>query len=151
MVAKSTITVAHWAVLSWLHWVRSLLLSPSSTLSIWENPVDLKMRCMSFRFFFKCKIMLIKRKKNSPPEALFTRSCNYSSFAPDSAPRANEFIDNVTGMQGKGFGTAQNGALWIEGFVQPQPRSFCPHSKTLTEHGGTFPRLTDGIMATVSY
>jgi len=55
--------------------------------------------------------MLIKRKKNSPPEALFTRSCNYSSFAPDSAPRANEFIDNVTGMQGKGFGTAQNGAL----------------------------------------
>lgn len=63
MVAKSTITMAHCAVLSWLHWVRSLLLSPSSTLSNWENPVDLKMRCMSFQFFFKCKIMLIKRKK----------------------------------------------------------------------------------------
>lgn len=145
MVAKSTITVAQCTVLSWLHCVRSFLLSPSSILSIWENPVDLKLRCMSSQFFFNAKLCYLKKKRKKK------QSCNYSSFAPDSAPRANEFVDNVTRIQGKGFGTAQNGALWIEGFIQPQPRSFCLHSKPLTEHGGTFPRLTDGIMATVSY
>lgn len=96
---------------------------PSSVLSIRGKSNNLKMRCVSTsRSFFNEKSILLITKKPSPPKILFSRSCNYSSFAPDSNPRANELIDNITSMEGKGLGTARRPALWIEAFVRPQPR-----------------------------